>query len=120
ARRRHLEERNRRAYAVRMREIETVDEAPVAGWAAVVEDPAMHGLLRSSAVLRRLATGTLWAEGPVWLPEDGSVLWSDIPNDRLLRWHPEHGVDVQLEPAEFQNGHTLDLDGSILACSHGR
>jgi len=100
-------------------EIET-DETPVDGWALVVEDRAMHALLRPSALLRRLATGTVWAEGAVWLPEDGSVLWSDIPNDRLLRWHPEQGANVHLEPAEFQNGHTLDLDGSVLACSHGR
>jgi len=96
------------------------DGAPVPGWAPVIEDTALEGLLRPGAVLRRLATGCVWAEGPVWVPADGSVLWSDIPNDRVLRWTPDGGVSVFLHPAGFHNGHTLDLDGSIIACSHGR
>ena len=95
------------------------DGTPVAGWVPVVEDPEFQPLLRPWAVMQRLATGATWSEGPVWLPHDGSVIWSDIPNDRLLRWHPEGGVSVFLEPAGFQNGHTLDHDGSTLACSHG-
>ena len=49
--------------------------------------PRSRRLLRPGAVMLRLATGAVWSEGPVWLPQDGSVLWSDIPNDRLLRWH---------------------------------
>jgi len=69
--------------------------------------------------MRRLASGAIWSEGPVWLPADGSVLWSDIPNDRLLRWYPDGHVSVFLERCEFQNGHILDHDGSIIACSHG-
>ena len=95
------------------------DGAPVGGWAPIVDDPAFEALLRPGAVLHRLATGAIWSEGPVWLPQDGSVLWSDIPNDRVLRWYPDGRVSVFLEPAEFQNGHTLDHDGSIIACSHG-
>jgi gluconolactonase len=95
------------------------DGAPVAGWAPLVDDRALESLLRPGAVLHRLATGAIWSEGPVWLPQDGSVMWSDIPNDRLLRWHPEGRVSVFLEPAEFENGHTLDHGGSIIACSHG-
>jgi gluconolactonase len=96
------------------------DDAPVDGWSAVIDDRAFEPLLRTGAVMRRLATGCVWAEGPVWLPDDGSVLWSDIPNDRVLRWHATEGVSVFLRPAEFHNGHVLDLDGSIVACSHGR
>ena len=95
------------------------DGAPVAGWAPVIEDPAFERLLRPGAVLRRLATGATWAEGPVWLPHDGSVLWSDVVGDRVLRWDPDGSVSVFLAPAEFENGHTLDHDGSIVACSHG-
>jgi gluconolactonase len=96
-----------------------VDGAPVSGWAPDIEDPALRTLLRPDAVLHRLATGCVWAEGPVWIPDDGSVLWSDIPNDRVLRWHPEGRVTA-LDGIEFHNGHVLDLDGSIVACSHGR
>ena len=103
-----------------MRNTEPIaDGAPVAGWAPVIEDPAMLALLRPGAVLRRLATGATWAEGPVWLPADGSVVWSDVVGDRLLRWYPDGTVSVFLDPAEFENGHTLDHDGSIVACSHG-
>ena len=95
------------------------DGAPVDGWSPLVDDLALEALLRPGAVLHRLATGAIWSEGPVWLPQDGSLLWSDIPNDRVLRWYPEGRASVFLEPCEFENGHTLDHDGSIIACSHG-
>jgi gluconolactonase len=103
----------------RLGEAPRADGTPVDGWAPVVEDDAFTALLRRGAVLHRLATGAYWSEGPVWLPDDGSVLWSDIHNDRVLRWHAEDGVSTFLQPAEFQNGHILDRDGSVLACSHG-
>jgi gluconolactonase len=96
------------------------DLGPVAGWAPVVEDPAFEALLRPGAVLRRLATGGTWFEGPVWLPDSDEVIWSDVVGNRLHRWHPDEGQSVFLEGSEHQNGHTLDLDGAILACSHGR
>jgi gluconolactonase len=96
------------------------DGAPIEGWAPVIDDPGLASLLRPGVVMHRLAGGCVWAEGPVWLPRDGSLLWSDIPNDRLVRWYPDGRVEVALRPVEFQNGHTLDLDGSIIACSHGR
>jgi gluconolactonase len=95
------------------------EDSPVAGWAPIVEDAAFEPLLRSGAVLRRLATGSTWAEGPVWLPHDGSVVWSDVVGNRVLRWFPDGRVEPFLDPAEFENGHTLDHDGSIIACSHG-
>ncbi len=95
------------------------DGEPIAGWAPILEDPAMETLLRPGAVMRRLATGATWSEGPVWLPGDGSLLWSDVVNDRLLRWYPDGRASVFLAPSEFQNGHTLARDGSIIACSHG-
>ena len=48
------------------------------------------------------------------------MIWSDVVGNRVLRWHPEGRVSVLLDPSEFQNGRTLDHDGSIVACSHGR
>jgi gluconolactonase len=108
-------------HSVPMMNLEPVsDGAPVPGWSPIIEDPAFEALLRPGAVLHRLATGCVWAEGPVWMPDDGSVLWSDIPNDRVLRWDADGRVSVLMRPAEFHNGHVLDLDGSIIACSHGR
>ena len=76
-------------------------------------------LVSPDAALRRLWTGGEWCEGPVWIAGEAAVLWSDIPNDRVLRWTERDGPSVFLHPAGFQNGHTLDLDGSVLACSHG-
>ncbi len=93
---------------------------PVAGWAPVIEDRGFSTLLRPGAVLHRIATGGTWFEGPVWLPDSGSLLWSDVVGNRLHRWHQDTGQAVFLERSEHQNGHTLDLDGSILACCHGR
>ncbi len=69
--------------------------------------------------LERLASGAIWSEGPVWLPDEGALLWSDIPNDRILRWSAEDGMSVWRTGVEFTNGHTLEADGSLLHCSHG-
>jgi gluconolactonase len=97
----------------------TVDGSGVPGWSAPTGDPSFNRLLAPGAFLRRLATGATWSEGPVWLPEDGCVLWSDIPGNRILRWSPTGEASIFLDGSEFENGHTLDLDGSIIACSHG-
>jgi gluconolactonase len=93
---------------------------PVAGWRPIVEDPGFERLLRPGAVLRRIAGGGRWFEGPVWLPDEGALVWSDVVGNRLHRWHPDDGATVLLEGSEHQNGHALDVDGSILACCHGR
>ncbi len=76
-------------------------------------------LLNSCSPLEKLCTGAIWSEGPVWIREDESVLWSDIPNNRILRWDRKVGLSVWREKAEFTNGHTLEEDGSLLHCSHG-
>ena len=76
--------------------------------------PAVQG-----ASLERLCTGAVWSEGPVWLREDDSVLWSDIPNNRILRWSEADGMTVWRNAVEFTNGHTRDLNGDLLHCSHG-
>ena len=84
-----------------------------------VFDPRFAPVAASAGALQRLCTGAIWSEGPVWMREDGSVLWSDIPNDRMLRWHPEQGMSVWRQGAEFTNGHTRESDGALLHCSHG-
>ncbi|WP_029050226.1 SMP-30/gluconolactonase/LRE family protein [Cupriavidus sp. amp6] len=85
----------------------------------VVLDERFHEILRPGHLLERLATGAIWSEGPVWLPRLQSVLWSDIPNNRMLRWSAS-GVEVFRQPAQFTNGHTLDLQGRLVSCEHGR
>jgi gluconolactonase len=70
--------------------------------------------------LQHLCSGARWSEGPVWMSEDDSLLWSDIPNNRMLRWRDGEGMTVWRADIDFTNGHTRDLDGSLLHCSHGR
>ncbi len=69
--------------------------------------------------LQRLCTGAVWSEGPVWIAEAGLLLWSDIPNNRMLSWHPLQGMAVWRDQVEFTNGHVRAADGSLLHCSHG-
>lgn len=71
------------------------------------------------ASLERLCTGAVWGEGPVWLREDNCLLWSDIPNNRMLRWSELDGMTVWRSGVEFTNGHTRDVNGDLLHCSHG-
>ena len=85
-----------------------------------IYDHRALALVPADAVLEVLATGCTWSEGPVWMQEDGSVLWSDIPKNRMLRWHPDGGGRVWRQPADFVNGHTREPGGSLLHCSHGR
>ncbi len=73
-----------------------------------------------------MSTGSTWAEGPVWLPGERVVRWSDIPADRILEFRPRTGdpavgeTVVHRTGVEFTNGRTLDLDGRVIQCSHGR
>ena len=84
-----------------------------------IYDDRMTALLRSDSRLERLATGATWSEGPVYIHEDDSLIWSDIPGNRLLRWSARDGSREYLKPAHFHNGHYRDHQGFVLACSHG-
>lgn len=85
-----------------------------------VLDARFADVVPEHPMLERLCTGALWSEGPVWMHEDDSVLWSDIHNDRMLRWSDADGLSVWRAPAGFTNGHARDRDGALLHCSHGR
>lgn len=84
-----------------------------------VLDPRFALVVPPAPVLERVCTGARWSEGPVWMHEDDSVLWSDIPGDRMLRWSARDGMRVWRERVEFTNGHTRERDGALLHCSHG-
>ncbi len=82
---------------------------------------ARAGLLPDGATLERVAAGATWAEGPVWVPGRRAVRFSDIPANRVLEFCEDTGgLTVYSAAAEFTNGRTLDLDGSVVQCSHGR
>jgi gluconolactonase len=76
-------------------------------------------MINGSAQLETLYTNCRWAEGPVWFGDGGYLLWSDIPNDRILRWIPGLGVSEYRNPAGNTNGHTRDREGRLISCSHG-
>ena len=83
-------------------------------------DPRFAALIIPHAKLERLWTGARWAEGPVYVPAARSLIWSDIPNDRLLRLDECSGtVATFMHPCGHHNGHTLDAQGRIIACEHG-
>lgn len=85
-----------------------------------VYNPLASALFPAGTALERLCTGARWGEGPVWIDEAQALLWSDIPNNRMLRWSESDGMTVWRDGVEFTNGHTLEHDGSILHCSHGQ
>ena len=85
-----------------------------------VLDPRFAVVAQGAGVLERLCTGATWSEGPVWMQEEDSVLWSDIPNNRMLRWSEADGMTVWRDQVEFTNGHTRETDGALLHCSHGQ
>ena len=83
-------------------------------------DPAFRRLHLPLSSVERLWTGSRWGEGPVWLGEMRCLLWSDIPNNRVLRWEEETGqVSIFRKPSNNANGHTRDRQGRIIACEHG-
>ena len=81
-------------------------------------DPRMEDIVSPTAVLIQLDDSSGHTEGPVYIPADDSVIWSDVSGDRVRRWH-QKAVTIWREPAHFQNGNALDLEGRIVACSHG-
>src|SRR5471030_822311 len=88
--------------------------------AVVSVDPSFDAYRLASASIERLAIGCRWNEGPVWLDDTRSLVWSDIPNNRMLRWDEETGaVSVFRKPSNNANGNTRDRQGRIVTCEHG-
>ncbi|MEX2617355.1 MAG: SMP-30/gluconolactonase/LRE family protein [Alphaproteobacteria bacterium] len=102
---------------------------PSAGWRDLPRypDPAIEVLderFRQYAIfnapVERLYTGCRWSEGPVWFGDGRYLLWSDIPNNRILKWEEETGaVSVFRRPTDFSNGNTRDRQGRLVTCQHG-
>lgn len=83
-----------------------------------IVDDRFRRYVMGNAPVERLATGFRWVEGPVWFGDGGYLLFSDIPNDRILRW-AEAGLSVFRQPAGFTNGNTRDRQGRLVSCEHG-
>ncbi|MBI5716391.1 MAG: SMP-30/gluconolactonase/LRE family protein [Burkholderiales bacterium] len=82
-------------------------------------DPRFERLALGNVHLEKLATGFRWAEGPAWLAAGRYLVWSDIPNNRVMRWDETDGsVSVFQQPSLNANGHTVDREGRLVACEH--
>ena len=82
-------------------------------------DPSFDGLRQPNAPIQRLWTGSLWAEGPAWNSQGRYLVWSDIPNNRQLRWLEDDGhVSVFRTPTNNGNGNTFDFQGRQITCEH--
>src|SRR5471030_2254471 len=87
--------------------------------AIVVVDEAFNRYRLPLAKVERLFTGCRWAEGPAWFGDSRSLIWSDIPNNRMLRWDEETGeVRTFRKPSNNANGNTRDREGRLVTCEH--
>ena len=85
----------------------------------IAVDPSFNGLAQPNAAIQRLYTGVLWAEGPAWSAQGRYLVWSDIPNNRQMRWsEDDHRVSVFRMPSNNSNGNTFDFQGRQLSCEH--
>lgn len=84
-----------------------------------IEDDRLRLLIRPDAVLQKLAEGAVHSEGPVYIHEEDSVVWSDAHGNRLLRWSAGDGVSVLRDPSDYQSGNYRDREGRLVACSAG-
>lgn len=83
-------------------------------------DDQFRSCINQSARVEKLFEGCRWAEGPAWFPAHRTVVWSDIPNDRIMRWDETSGqTSVFRSPAGNTNGHTVDRQGRLISCEHG-
>lgn len=84
-----------------------------------VHDERFHALYFGHTILEKLWTGARWAEGPAYFPAGRYLIFSDIPNDRLLRFdETSNTVSVFRQPAFNENGHTVDQQGRLISCEH--
>lgn len=88
-------------------------------------DPRVEALDRrfvykqGNAAIERVATGFRWAEGPVWFGDAGHLIFSDIPNNRMLKWNAaDRRLSVFRAPSNYTNGNTRDRQGRLISCQH--
>jgi gluconolactonase len=93
-------------------------------------DPRFDALVPADAKIEKLAEGFEWAEGPVWVKDGGYLLFSDIPNNSVMKWKDGEGISLFLKPAGYtgsappskepgSNGLLVDKDGHLVLCEHG-
>ena len=89
--------------------------------AVKILDPSFEKYKLPLASVERLSQGYSWAEGPVYFGDARCLLWSDIPNNRIMRWDEETGsTSVYRKPSNYANGNTRDRQGRLVTAEHGR
>ena len=85
----------------------------------IAVDPIFNQYAQPNSAITRLWTGALWSEGPAWNGQGRYLVWSDIPNNRQLRWLEDNGqVSVFRSPSNYSNGNTFDFQGRQISCEH--
>ncbi|TCR00437.1 SMP-30/gluconolactonase/LRE family protein [Neorhizobium sp. JUb45] len=84
-----------------------------------IHDDRFRHLIVGTSDLEELYSDCRWAEGPVWFADLGCLIFSDIPNQRMLRWTEGSGVSTYRSPSNFANGNTRDRQGRLVTCEHG-
>ena len=85
----------------------------------VAVDPIFNQYAQPNSAITRLWTGALWSEGPAWNAQGRYLMWSDIPNNRQLRWLEDNGqVSVFRMPSNYSNGNTFNFQGRQISCEH--
>ena len=93
-------------------------------------DPSLKTVLNPEAPIKVLAEGYDWSEGPLWLPNEEMLIFSDVPRNTIYSWSEEKGAQVYLTPSGFtgkdfkgsepgSNGLTLNNEGELVLCQHG-
>ncbi len=93
-------------------------------------EPELDSLIPPGTEIELLEVGFAWPEGPVWVPREGHLLFSDIPRNAIFRWNEASGARIWMQPSGYtgvayygkepgSNGLTLDPEGRLLACEHG-
>jgi gluconolactonase len=85
----------------------------------VHDDRRFTSFFPDGATLEQIATGFIWAEGPVWLDDTQELRFSDIPNNRMMSWSQHKGLGIFRQPSQRTNGNTLDRTGAMISCEHG-
>ncbi|MEN8195076.1 MAG: SMP-30/gluconolactonase/LRE family protein [Pseudomonadota bacterium] len=93
--------------------------APTAMGCYEIRDDRFRDRIHRNAFIETIATGMLWAEGPVYFGDGNYLIWSDIPNNRMMRWLPGTGVEVYRADSNYANGNTRDCQGRLVSCEHG-
>lgn len=85
----------------------------------VALDDRFFELVHPMSQLDQIATGFTWTEGPVWFGDQGALLFSDIPTQRIMRWSEAEGLSTYRNGSQFNNGNTRDTQGRLIGCRHG-